>query len=231
MSRPANRISLSLTMLLAALMLGGCAEQPRRNSSAAKPSPAATPAPAATAASSETTKEAANTPEQQFAEAVQLMKTGRLAEAETLLTALVTSHPERVAPRLNLGLLQSRRRQWAQAQQNLTVAAGLTGASNAQKAQAQNQLGIVLREQGQYPAAETAYQTALKLQPGHVEAQLNLAILYDAYLRQPALAIEHYQRYQQLLNSPEQSSLPERESMLTRTALWIERLKQAGAAE
>ena len=46
--------------------------------------------------------------------------------------------------------------------------------------------------------ARDAYQRAITADPGMAAPQRNLAVLLDLYLAQPVVALEHYERYQQL---------------------------------
>jgi lipoprotein NlpI len=62
-----------------------------------------------------------------------------------------------------------------------------------------NQLGIVLRSAGQFKAARDAYEQALRFDSNYAYAHLNLGILYDLYLRDARKALDHYERYQNLL--------------------------------
>lgn len=78
-----------------------------------------------------------------------------------------------------------------------------------------NNLGIAYRRKGQFKKARTAYQAALKANPDSRNAHLNLGILYDVYLQQPAKAISQYRRYQKLGDKPDQ-----------KVASWIADLEQ-----
>jgi lipoprotein NlpI len=69
---------------------------------------------------------------------------------------------------------------------------------------------MLLREQGDFEAAEAAYRQALDSDPGYGNARYNLAILLDIYLRRSAEALEEYRAYQQSLSAPDET-----------VALWI----------
>jgi tetratricopeptide (TPR) repeat protein len=60
---------------------------------------------------------------------------------------------------------------------------------------AQNQLGIIQRQRGNFNQALTAYQRAIALDDNYALAHRNLGILYDIYLQQPDSALTHYEKY------------------------------------
>lgn len=112
------------------------------------------------------------------------------------------------------------------------AAAAATQASNPQSARAAasipaqrhsqailwNKLGTLQRRAGQFSEARTSYEKALAANSAFADAELNLAILYDIYLQQPALAVPHYLRYQRLAAAPDQ-----------RVSLWIAELSRSSA--
>jgi len=59
-------------------------------------------------------------------------------------------------------------------------------------------LGDVERAQGKYPEAAEAYQKALAISAGLLEAHYQLGILYESRLSNLQQAKEHYQKYLQL---------------------------------
>ena len=73
-------------------------------------------------------------------------------------------------------------------------------------AQALNQLGMTLRRQGKFEAAESAYLKAIEASPDYALAHYNLGVLNDLYLRRYDQALVHYERYQALAGEDEQVS-------------------------
>lgn len=209
-----------LPVLAVCLLLSGCAQlggsdnaKPARasgkttTSAAAKPATVAPQKSAAPAASAPTV----DPTEANFNKALQLMRARDYAQAEPLLATLTQRQPQLAGPWLNLGILYARTNRRSQAIQSLRQGLGL----NPRSAPAQNQLGILLRESGELKAAEQTYQAALSTNPDYANAHLNLGVLYDVHLKQPALALKHYEQYQRL--APADNA---------RVAVWIADLKQ-----
>jgi tetratricopeptide (TPR) repeat protein len=60
----------------------------------------------------------------------------------------------------------------------------------------------LLREDGEFAAAEQAYRRALETDPQHALAHYNFGVLLDIYLRRTAEALEQYELYQGSLAEP-----------------------------
>jgi tetratricopeptide (TPR) repeat protein len=87
---------------------------------------------------------------------------------------------------------------WAEAEQAFTLA--LEAGSGAP---ALTGLGLAYRSTGRFTLAEQAYRSALAADPVYGPALLNLGVLLDLYLQQPAAALEQYQSYQATLAEPD----------------------------
>ena len=72
-------------------------------------------------------------------------------------------------------------------------------------AAANNQLGILLRNEGRFADAQAAYERALATDSDYGLAHYNLAVLLDVYLRREAEALEHYEIYQASLEQPNEN--------------------------
>lgn len=60
----------------------------------------------------------------------------------------------------------------------------------------QNDIGIMLEEQGRLQEAEAAYQRALELNPSYLEAHANLAMLYERMGQKEKATFHWLKRYQ-----------------------------------
>lgn len=198
--------------LLALAVLSGCASlsdplktisdtvaAPFKKDETKEVAAAATPASAASAAPAAAPKPAFATPvppaaQRAFDEAVRQLAAGRTADAERGFRALVQSSPELGGPHANLGLIHRNAGRLPEAITELELAVK----ASPQQPVYFNQLGITYRMAGQFVKAREAYQRAIELDAGYAAPELNLAILHDMYLRENALALQHYERYMAL---------------------------------
>lgn len=128
-----------------------------------------------------------------FDAARQQLAAGRLAEAERGFVALVQSHPDLAGPHANLGLVHRKAGKLPEAAAALERAVALSP-----RADLYNQLGITYRMAGRFGDARGAYEKAIEIEPEHKLALLNLGILLDLYLSDPARALALYERYMAL---------------------------------
>jgi tetratricopeptide (TPR) repeat protein len=188
-------------------LVAACQSAPPRTSGAPAPVEAQTPAAAklapnaapnaATApavASNATAVDTSPIPEraaQQYAQALQLMKSGRNTDAELEFKQLVAGYPQFTGPQLNLGLLYLRDSRLPEAETAFKAVLEMKPSN----AVAGNELGIVERRLGKFAEAEAAYQRTIAAEPNYAPAYLNLGVLYDLYLAQPQKALDEFERY------------------------------------
>jgi tetratricopeptide (TPR) repeat protein len=198
-------------------MLAACQSAPPKQASAPQPAnaPVETRAPAAAAGTPTAAPAATGAPggtagadttpiperaAQAYAQALQLMKSGRNTDAELELKELVVAYPQLTGPQVNLGLLYLR-------DSRLPEAEAAFKAALEQKptdAVAGNELGIALRRLGKFTEAEAAYQRTIAADPNYAPAHLNLGVLYDLYLAQPQKALEEFERYLEIAGENKQ---------------------------
>jgi Tfp pilus assembly protein PilF len=180
----------TVVLTVAALALAACSAggQPRVGDAAAhKPVPAqkqaadaGQPLPQALTASYDT--------------AVQALASGDFTEAELDLEQLVLEYPDFAGPYVNLAIIYMHDGRQDEADKALARALDIDPAS----APANNQLGILRRQQGRFVDAERAYEAAIAADPDYALAYLNRGVLLDLYLKRGADALADYERYQTL---------------------------------
>lgn len=129
--------------------------------------------------------------DERFTQAVELMQKRQYAQAEPLLTELISDKPKHAEANINLGMIYARTGREDEAIDSLR--SGLK--KDKKNWIAHNQLGVLLRKKGEHQTAETAYLAAIKANADYAPAHFNLAILYDEHLQQPTQALTHYQKY------------------------------------
>ena len=169
-------------LLLAPLWLLGCtigqvAEQPVEDTPAALPSEARA----------------------SFAAVTQLMKGGQWAAAETQLLQLRTRYPHYSGVALNLGIVFARTDRATQAEEAFRAALAIS----PKNSEAANHLAALLRQKGRFSEARDQYMSVLAMVPDDASTHLNLGILNDLYLQEPAAARRHYEADQQVQVEPE----------------------------
>ncbi len=72
---------------------------------------------------------------------------------------------------------------------------------NPGRTEACNQMGIFYRHMGRFEDARKMYERALTIDSGNQSARINLGILYDLYLANIPMALEHYKKYLAVISS------------------------------
>jgi tetratricopeptide (TPR) repeat protein len=168
---------ISSALLVALFVIQGCSQMQM------KPGPAV----------AGTSPEIENT----YRQSIQLMqkKQWKLAEAE--LSSFTGQYPQYSGPWLNLGIARMNLGDREAAESAFRTAID----RNRENPVAYNKLGILYRHSGQLDKALDMYELALKVSPDYPDTHWNIGILYDVYLSNADLALQHYIRYQQLTGS------------------------------
>lgn len=193
-----QRLNNLLAVSLAALLLAGCGtlksqdEKPASTVVTGKPATPVKPVPAKPGQKPALERPAEKgDPQQRFNDALALLKSNQIAEAEQSFIWMTQDFPEYAGPWTNLGILYAKSNRTSQA----VVAFVRAVAINKDDAVAYNWLGILYRQARDYARAEASYKSALKADGNYGLAHLNLGILYDEYLKRPADALPHYKDY------------------------------------
>jgi tetratricopeptide (TPR) repeat protein len=126
-----------------------------------------------------------------------LMEKEEWHKAAEELELLTGARPKLAGPWVNLGIVRTMLGDSDAAE----IAFKRAVDADAGHAEAWNQLGMLYRRTGRLEEARTAYNAGLQGNPKHSNLHWNLALLHDQYLPDPALALAHYERYQQLTKS------------------------------
>ena len=138
------------------------------------------------------------------------MYAGKTDEAAIQLEQIAATYSTLSVPYINEGLMYLKAGQFEAAERALKHAVE----RDANSAIANHCLGMAQSNLGKFKEAEASYLAALSADDNYAVAHLNLAILYDLYLQQPEQALPHYDRYAQLVPTPD-----------TKVAGWIKEIR------
>lgn len=119
--------------------------------------------------------------------------------AEADFNSVMVEFPDLPGPRVNLAIVYRHTGRAKQAEELLSAAVSRW----PDFAPGQLQYGLLLTEQGRFAEADAAYERALKADPGYAAAYYNRAVLNELYLQDLPVALQHYEKYQQLQKSPD----------------------------
>jgi len=129
-----------------------------------------------------------------YGRAVARLEQGDMAEAAARFELFIADYPGYANAYVNLAIIREHDGDSAAALELLAEALAL----DATNAAALNHRGLIMRRQGDFAAAEAVWQQATRAHPEYANAWYNLGVLYDLYLHDLPLALEHYQTYQTL---------------------------------
>ncbi len=183
-SVPGNALRRLLAALAIAL-LAGCAAGPD-----GKPPPAARAADGDVPAAALTLYERATA----------AMAAGDSIEAQLRFQEFLLEYPAYPGAHVNLAILKADNGDDEAARESIDAALSL----DPDYAPALNQLGMLLRRNGDFSGSEAAYLKAVTVNPDYALAHYNLGVLNELYLQRLDVALEHFERYQELTGDDEQ---------------------------
>ena len=121
---------------------------------------------------------------------------GQSKQAIKFFEQSIQAFPEFAPAYTNMGLQQLRLKDRGAAQKSLEKSIEL-GPKNAVS---YNHLGVIARLEGDFSTAQKMYTKALEVDSDYAIAHLNMGILLDLYLYELEPALEHYEKYQSIIN-------------------------------
>jgi len=135
-----------------------------------------------------------------FEQAVAVMASGDSVDAELRFKEFLLQYPAYPGAHVNLAIIHAQNGNDQAAQAAIDAALSL----DPDNAAALNQQGMLFRRNGKFIEAEAAYLKAVTASPDYALAHYNLGVLNELYLQRLDAALQHFERYQQLVGSDEQ---------------------------
>ena len=176
-----------LITLILFIVLSGCAQDSSR------PSPS-DPVPDSTQAIS-----ASKSDRDAYRKALTALNNQELDKAQRLFSQFIRNKPELAGGYSNLALIHFKKNEFDKALKQVNRALEL----NPNQAPALNLRAQLYVKEGKIHEAKDDYLKAIKIKPTYINAQYNLALLYDVYLQEIKLALKHYKLYLSLLKKPD----------------------------
>ncbi|MEJ2257302.1 MAG: tetratricopeptide repeat protein [Woeseiaceae bacterium] len=135
-----------------------------------------------------------------FEQATAALAGGDFVDAELRFQEFVLQYPDYPGAWVNLAIIRAQDGNDAGAREALDAALALDPTHPA----ALNQMGMLLRRNGDFLAAEAAYLKAVTVSPGYALAHYNLGVLNDLYLQRLETALQHFETYHTLVGEDQQ---------------------------
>ena len=149
--------------------------------------------------------------QEKYQQGITSMSVGDYAGAQRIFSEFIRANPQMAGAFTNLALIHFVNQEYDRALKLVGRAIEL----NNLQAQAYNLRAQLLIINKKVLEARDDYIRAIELNPQYTNAQYNLALLYDVYLQDVNLAIQHYEIYMSLIEQPDET-----------TQSWVERLKR-----
>ena len=135
-----------------------------------------------------------------YEQAVSVMASGDFLDAELRLKEFLLQYPGYPGAHVNLAIIHGNNGNDAAARASLDQALAL----DANHPAALNQMGMLLRRNGNFLEAEAAYLKAVTVSPDYALAHYNLGVLNELYLQRLDVALQHFETYQALVGDDKQ---------------------------
>lgn len=137
-----------------------------------------------------------------YKKAMTALYNNKLSQAQRIFNEFVRNQPNLAGGYSNLALIHFKKKEFDKSLKQVNKALSL----NPKQAQALNLRAQIYVIKGEIHKAKDDYLLAVKYKPNYANAQYNLALLYDVYLQEIKLAIQHYKIYMSLLKKPDEAT-------------------------
>ena len=154
-----------------------------------------------------------------YEQAVAVMAAGDFPGAERRFSEFLRQYPNYPGAHVNLAIIHASNGNHDASLDAVEAALAI----DADYAPALNQKGMLLRRNGNFHGAEAAYMKAVTADADYALAHYNLGVLNELYLQRLDVALQHFERYQELVEDDKQvekwiADLRRRVAAIQRTA-------------
>jgi Flp pilus assembly protein TadD len=135
-----------------------------------------------------------------FEQAAAAMAGGDFVDAELRFKEFLLQFPDYPGAHVNLAIIHAGNGNDEAARASIDSALAM----EANHPAALNQLGMLLRRNGNFLEAEAAYLKAVTVSPEYALAHYNLGVLNELYLQRLDSALQHFETYQSLVGEDKQ---------------------------
>jgi tetratricopeptide (TPR) repeat protein len=135
-----------------------------------------------------------------FEQATASMAAGDFVDAELRFKEFLLQYPDYPGAHVNLAIIHASNGNEDAARASVDAALVL----EPNHAAALNQLGMLLRRNGKFLEAESAYLKAVTVSPEYALAHYNLGVLNELYLQRLDVALRHFETYQSIVGEDKQ---------------------------
>ncbi len=135
-----------------------------------------------------------------FEQAAAVLAAGDLVDAELRFKEFLLEYPQYPGGHVNLAIIHAANDDEDAARAALDAALAI----DPDHSPALNQLGMLLRRNGNFLEAEAAYLKAVTATPDYALAHYNLGVLNELYLQRLDVALQHFEQYQALVGEDAQ---------------------------
>ncbi len=135
-----------------------------------------------------------------YEQAAASMAGGDFVDAELRFKEFLLQYPQFPGAHVNLAIIHASNENNEAARAALDAALALDPNHPA----ALNQMGMLLRRNGNFLEAEAAYLKAVTVSPDYALAHYNLGVLNELYLQRLDVALQHFEAYQTLVGEDKQ---------------------------
>lgn len=140
--------------------------------------------------------------EREYRLGIEAISTRDYDQAKFIFKRFIKKNPNLSGAYINLALIEFKQGKYDQADWLSGIAIDL----NPKQASAYNLRAQIHLKKGKFHKARDYYLKAININPGYARAHYNLALLYDIFLQEIGLAIEHYSTYLSLLDKEDENT-------------------------